>query len=31
MNRRLVEIAAKESELTVTFKEAIRDIKYVAP
>ncbi|MGH7436110.1 MAG: DUF4139 domain-containing protein, partial [Polyangiaceae bacterium] len=29
MNRRLVEIAAKESELTVTFKEAIRDIKYM--
>jgi hypothetical protein len=31
MNRRLVEIAAKESELTVTFKEAIRDIKYAVP
>jgi hypothetical protein len=29
-NRRLVEIAAKEGELTVTFREAIRDIKYVA-
>ena len=31
MNRRLVEIAAKESELTVTFKEAIRDVKYAVP
>ncbi len=30
-NRKLVEIDAKLGELTVTFREAIRDIKFVAP
>jgi hypothetical protein len=31
LNRKLVEIDAKLGELTVTFREAIRDIKFVAP
>jgi hypothetical protein len=31
LNRKLVEIDAKEGELTVTFREAIRDVKFVAP
>jgi hypothetical protein len=31
LNRKLVEIDAKQGELTVTFREAIRDIKFVAP